>query len=403
LFAKRYILTLAYGVLSEAELESYFAKYNLNYRVVGRMGRCLIIETEQLSPRFWSGLAGVHKVAEVFSELTGNASDKLDLHFLADSATDKMKWAVSTYAADELSAQEFAENLKEVIKEAFKSMGVAKTKIIRGELSKIGPSWEYEVSSQQLQKEDILREGLEISAVKLRGWLIGRTVWVVDHLGFRRRDLERPIQDPKITMPPKLAKVIVNLTGCKKGDVLLDPFCGLGTILGEAAMNGVNVIGIDADAKRVEGAHRNLNWLLERYKIKGVRVELHTGRAERLDKILKRRIVDAVATEPILLPPLRQPPPDQEAENLLKRSSETYYRCLPSISKHLKSRGRAAIVVPCVRTRSRRMLSFDLSREAEKVGLRPCTLFSIKEYPILVEDPSQRVMRRIYVFEKEKG
>jgi len=402
MFAKRYLLTLAFGVLSEAELESYFAKHNLSYSVVGKMGRCLIIEAEKPDPRFWSGLAGLHKVAEVFAELGEHEVDKLDLHFLADYATDKMKWAVSTYAADEFSAQEFAEKLREAIKEALKSLGVAKAKIIRGELNKVGSTWEYEVSSQQLQKEDILKDGVEVLAVKQRGWLIGRTVSVVDHLGYRRRDLERPIQDPKITMPPKLAKIIVNLTGCKKGDALLDPFCGLGTILGEAAMDGVNVIGVDTDASRVEGARSNLNWLLKQYKIKWVRVELHTGYAERLDGILKWRKVDAVATEPILLPPLKQPPPDQEAERMLERSSETYYRSLPSMSKHLKSRGRAAIVVPCVRTRSRRILSFDLSSEAEKVGLRAYGLSSVKQYPILVEDSAQRVMRRIYVFEKAK-
>lgn len=396
MLAKRYVLTLAYGTLSVAELESYTINLKLNYRVVGRVGRCFIIEADEVSPKIWSGLAGVHKVAEVFAEV--DEAGRLDLDFLAKSASDKMKWAVSTYSDSEASAQGFAEALQHRIKEAFNAQGVVKTKVIRGVLSRVGSSWEYEVSSQLLQEERVVEDGVEVLAVKHKNWLIGRTVAVVDHLGFRRRDLERPIQDPRITMPPKLARIMVNLSGCRRGDTLLDPFCGLGTILGEAVVSGVNVIGVDADASRVEGARRNLGWLLKQYRVEGVGVEIHLGYAERLDRILKGRHVDGVATEPILLPPLKHPPPDQEAEKMLERSSETYYNTLPSITRHLKPEGRVVIVAPCVKTRSRRILSFDLSGEAAKAGLKICHLPSVAKFPILVEDPTQRVMRGVYLF-----
>jgi len=398
MLSKKYVLTLAYGTLSEAELEAYLTNFNLNYRVVGRVGRCLILEAEEISSRIWSGLAGIHKVAEVFAEVDG--AEGLNLDLLAESASDKMKWAVSTYSDRRESADEFAETLQQSLKEAFKVWGVKKTKMLRGELYKVGSSWEYEISSQQLQEERVVEEGFEVLAVKHKNWLIGRTIAVVDHRGFRRRDLGRPVQDPKITIPPKLARILVNLTGCRKGNTLLDPFCGLGTILGEAVMCGINVIGVDADFSRVEGARRNIRWLLQQFKIEDLKVEVHLGYAERLHKILRGKVVDGVATEPILIPPLKQPPSDQEAERMLERASETYYRSLPSISKHLKTGGRAAIVVPCIKTRSGRTLSFDLDVEASKVGLRLCRLTSVEKFPILVEDPTQRVMRGVYLFKK---
>ena len=396
--AKKYVLTLAYGSLSGAEIESYFTNLSLNYKVVGRVGRCLIIEAAELTPQIWSGLAGVHKVAEVFAE--ADRGEELNLDLLADLASDKMKWAVSTYSDSRNSAEEFAETLLQSLKEAFKAWGVIKTKLLRGELRRVDSSWEYEVSSQRLQKERVVDEGVEVLAVHYKNWLIGRTVAVVDHLGYRQRDLERPIQDPKITIPPKLARILVNLTGCKKGDTLLDPFCGIGTILAEAVMCGVNVIGVDADPTRVEGARRNLRWLLQQYEIKDVKVEVHLGYAERLHKILRGKVVDGVATEPILLPPLKHPPLDQEAERMLERSSETYYNSLPSISKHLKPEGRVAIVTPSIKTGSRHILSFDLTKEAAKVGLRLYHLHSVEKFPILVEDPTQRVMRGVYLFKK---
>ncbi|MFN3621579.1 MAG: hypothetical protein ACK4TI_01685, partial [Nitrososphaerales archaeon] len=231
---RKYIVTLAYGALSEAELEAYFTLLNLDYRVVGRVGRCCILEGEELCSDVWLGLGGIHKAAEVFAEIKEVGVNKLNLEKLVASAKDKMKWAVSTYSESESSTLKFSEDLRWSIKEALKSMGVVKTKLLRGGMRKVDSSWEYEVSSQLLQKERVLEEGFEVVAVKLKDWRIGKTVAVVDHIGYRQRDLERPVQDPTITMPPKLARILVNLTACEKGGTLLDPFCGLGTILGEA-------------------------------------------------------------------------------------------------------------------------------------------------------------------------
>ncbi len=399
---KRYIITLAYGALSEAELEAYSTLLNLDYLVLGRVGRCCIIEVEMLPQQTWLELGGLHKVAEVFAEVKSDEINRLNLEALT-ALTDKMKWAVSTYSESRSSALKFSEDLRESIKEYLKGRGVVKTKLLRGKIRKVDSNWEYEVSSQLLQKEHVIEDGFEVVAVKLKSWLVGKTVAVVDHIGYRQRDLERPIQDPTITIPPKLARILVNLTACKKGETLLDPFCGLGTILGEAAIRGLNVIGVDAEPSRVEGARKNLRWLLEKYGIRDASVELFQGYAENLNRILKRRVVDGVATEPILLPPLKHLPTEQEAKRMLERSSAIYYKSLPSISRHLKTGGRLAIVLPCVKSRSRRILSFDISREASKVGLRLYPLKSVKKYPLLIEDPSQRVMRGIHLFEKVFG
>ncbi|MEM1994682.1 MAG: DNA methyltransferase [Nitrososphaerales archaeon] len=399
---RKYIVTLAYGALSEAELESYFTLSNLNFKVVGKVGRCCILKGENLSSDFWLGLGGLHKVAEVFAEVKEDEVHKLNLDELIASAKDKMKWAVSTYSESEASALKFSEDLQGCIKEALKSKGVVKTKLLRGKIRKVDSGWEYEVSSQLIQGERVVEEGFEAVAVKLKDWLIGKSIAVVDHIGYRERDLGRPVQDPTITMPPKLARILVNLTACSKGETLLDPFCGLGTILGEAIIRGLDIVGVDSESSRVEGARKNLTWLLKKYGIRS-KVELFQGYAENLSRILKGRLVDGVATEPILLPPLKHPPTDEEAKRMLERSSRIYCRSLPSISKHLKPKGRLAIVLPCVKTKSRRILSFDISREASKAGLRLYSMDSVKKYPLLVGDPSQMVMRGFYIFEKVGG
>ena len=72
-----------------------------------------------------------------------------------------------------------------------------------------------------------------------------------------RRPRKRPVFHPS-TMPPKIARCMVNLARAKPGSTLLDPFCGVGGILIEAAVVGCNVVGIDADLRMLRGARRNL-------------------------------------------------------------------------------------------------------------------------------------------------
>jgi tRNA (guanine10-N2)-dimethyltransferase len=74
---------------------------------------------------------------------------------------------------------------------------------------------------------------------------------------FERRTQFRPEPHPS-SMSPKLARAMVNLTGAKKGETLLDPFCGSGGILIEAGFAGLKLIGSDLDKIMIERAKINL-------------------------------------------------------------------------------------------------------------------------------------------------
>lgn len=60
-------------------------------------------------------------------------------------------------------------------------------------------------------------------------------------------------------MPAKLARCMVNLAQPRKGELVLDPFCGTGSFLVEASLIGCRVLGFDADRRMVEGSVRNLS------------------------------------------------------------------------------------------------------------------------------------------------
>ncbi|MEM2226226.1 MAG: methyltransferase domain-containing protein [Candidatus Bathyarchaeia archaeon] len=72
-----------------------------------------------------------------------------------------------------------------------------------------------------------------------------------------RAPRRRPFFHPS-SMPPKLARCMVNLSRAKAGEAFLDPFCGAGGILLEAASIGCETIGSDIDPKMIRGARANL-------------------------------------------------------------------------------------------------------------------------------------------------
>jgi tRNA (guanine10-N2)-dimethyltransferase len=80
----------------------------------------------------------------------------------------------------------------------------------------------------------------------------------IDRKDFDRRKVaERPFFSP-ISLHPRYARALINLTGARRGDKVLDPFCGTGGIVLEAALLGMKAIGSDIDPEMVDGCRRNL-------------------------------------------------------------------------------------------------------------------------------------------------
>lgn len=85
---------------------------------------------------------------------------------------------------------------------------------------------------------------------------------------FFRWPQNRPRFHPT-TMTPQFALCLLNLSGAKKGNLVMDPFCGVGGILIEAGLIGCKTIGYDKDKKMIIKARENLDY----FKIKNYRVE----------------------------------------------------------------------------------------------------------------------------------
>ncbi len=129
-----------------------------------------------------------------------------------------------------------------------------------------------------------------------------QTVKVQDITAYTERDRERPKRDARVGMlPPKLAQIIINLAAgllpedtrqsiCDipegdplpplvNGQRLLDPFCGTGVILQEAALMGYDVYGTDLEPRMITYSQTNLDWLGENHEVPAPEPKLEQGDA----------------------------------------------------------------------------------------------------------------------------
>lgn len=120
-------------------------------------------------------------------------------------------------------------------------------------------------------------------------WYLGRMISAINRSDFQQRRVHhRPFFSP-ISLHPKLARALVNLSESKMQDILLDPFCGTGGILIEAGMVGIKVYGNDVEEKMIKGCSQTL----KHFGITDYR--LYTGDVGNLASLVKG--VDAIVTD----------------------------------------------------------------------------------------------------------
>ena len=84
---------------------------------------------------------------------------------------------------------------------------------------------------------------------------------------YRKSHL-RPFPHPS-SLHPKVARALINITGIKNNEILLDPFCGTGGFLIEAGLMGIKTIGYDINKIMIDGCVKNLKYYkINNYKIK---------------------------------------------------------------------------------------------------------------------------------------
>jgi tRNA (guanine10-N2)-dimethyltransferase len=149
----------------------------------------------------------------------------------------------------------------------------------------------------------------------------------VDRASFEKRRVAlRPFFYP-ISLHPKFARLLVNMTGVMSGETLLDPFCGTGGVLIEAGLVEAHPVGSDLKADMVEGCGVNLAKF-------GVEANLFPADVKDLKEHVDH--VDAIATDP---PYGRSTTMGDDIGRLYSKSFEVF-------TDVLRKEGRLSIIVP---------------------------------------------------------
>jgi len=273
-------------------------------------------------------------------------------------------------------------------------------------------SKEPNLSSVVVKKNKLLTEaGAEIVfLIDKEKIYLGKTLAVQEFENLSFRDYGRPARSMRVgLMPPKLAKVMINLTRVEKNAKILDPFCGFATILEEAMLWGYeNLTGTDINAETLAGAKKNLEWLVKIYNLKPKTYNLIESDVRRLSEKFSPRSVDAIITEPYLGPPLHGNESPERIQQIIKELSDLYLAAFREFKKILKLDGKIVILFPVFHTEKQDFF-LPIIEEIKKIGfaaadplpkdLEKYSFLKITERnSIIYSRPDQKVFREILIF-----
>ncbi len=219
----------------------------------------------------------------------------------------------------------------------------------------------------EVLKKNLIEKSAEVLfCVGKERTLIARTIAVHNPFEFQKRDVEKPVERRIFAIPPRLARIMVNLSGCTAGKAFLDPFCGVGTILQEALLSGARVVGVDVNPWCVRATRENLEWIAREYELKDVDFTVLQGDARKLSS--RVRNIDCVATEPDLGPALRHTPTDAYAAKIVAKLEPLYFGFLEDAYEVLNPDGKLAIATPYFQTRSGKPVITRFAKKAKEVG-----------------------------------
>ena len=296
---------------------------------------------------------------------------------MLDKASGKFTFGVSVYNAEE--------SLRPVSKMIQRFVGSAIKKELRAQGVKAGfMGFARDRQQPQLTHVEVLKKNMVENKAealfcmgKQQTWL-AVTTGVHDPFEFQKRDIGKPRQRKIFAMPPRLARIMVNLSFCTPGKVLLDPFCGVGTILQEALLAKANVLGMDLNPWCVEAAKENLEWLKTEYSLKSAEYRVLRGDALGLAKKVGQG-VDCIVTEPDLGPALRDVPTTPYALKIVEKLKPLFFGFLTEAYRVLVSGGRLVLVTPYFKTRSGKPVRMPVDEKAEEIGFKRAYPFR-KEY-----------------------
>ncbi len=368
--------------VSKSEIKSVLRLFRVEYNELFASNFVLIIDTQDKVEvnKLQERLGGTIKIAKLIN-LVSEADLESEIFKLIKSklGKEKFQFGFSLYGINNISE--------------FKKLGLSLKRQLKEKDTKLRfiTSRDTKLSSVIIQKEKLIDQGLDIVIIKDKEYYLGNTLTVQDYKSYSTFDYSRPSRDDKSGMlPPKVAKMMINLSEALNDEVILDPFCGSGTILQEALLMGFsNVKGSDISDKAIRDTENNINWLETKLDLDISNVEIKKQDAQKISHVFNENSIGVIITEPYL------GPPDRTSNSVINELSELYINSFKEFHKVLNEKGVVIFILPI--TDNGRI---DILEEIEKIGFKKIDLSDDSRGSVIYSREKQRVKREIFKFEK---
>jgi tRNA G10 N-methylase Trm11 len=245
----KYILEIGrFEDIALAEMKSVLGEDALKYL----SGRYLYVETDKVLDQSW--IDGVGSIIGVF-EVVSVAKEEIGKKKVVDSfmqISDETVFGKGHIFFESNYLQ--YQDRRKVLTESKKLMSKSNIKV------KYRFNWSTAAIWQDGWPENIVA----LKALKFRSeYFLLKLIAVQDINAYSKRDAGKPYRDAVLGMlPPKLSQTMINvgLDGRTVEDVLvMDPFCGTGTVLIEGQLKGIKVRGSDIQQRNVDGTVKNMS------------------------------------------------------------------------------------------------------------------------------------------------
>lgn len=379
--------------LSIAEIVSYISARKVNFEILNFTQDFLVLKIDDVSKIKIQDFGGTLKIASVSYFEQYEKFDELNFAKFFPQVGTTMDFGVSVYGDSYKKFKAISLGVKKTLKET----GI-KSSYFHLEPPRTSTTHVEVINKNLLETADLIfcRFGNE--------YYVGKTLQIHNPFEFQKRDVFKASQRAMYSISPRLSKIMISFLGIEKG-VVLDPFCGFGAILQEAALSGFDVRGIDIEKNCVDASIQNLEWLEKEYKIQipGIRRKVIQGNAKRLTQYFEKESIDGIVAEPYLGPALKAKPDAYLAKNILQELSPMYEGFFREAAKVLRDRGRICIVSPRFQTQAG-TFKIDIDRLGAKFGFRTVDIlkpYKIQhEVPILDFEERHKLIREINVLEK---
>ena len=350
--------------LSRAEIYSYLEMNSAEFTEILFKENYLVVETN-FSKFNVQDFGGVLKLGKIMFK--GNYNDfRKFLQKDEIVPSDKFTWAIygNFPEAEDLLIDKFkADKKKAMIRRGGKEMTLQDGEVV-------------EVANAEFELFCFFQTEL----------LLGLVEQDYSYEDIKERDMKKPVRRESLAISPRLAKILVNLSQVKKGETLLDAFCGVGIILQEALLKGINVIGVDIDEEAIKGANENMLWLKKNYKIDSSYQFISADSAK------THLNFNGIASETALGELLKQKVSKEDAEDMILRFENHIIPILRNLKHQKPKNAKIAITFPFVRE-----YSVNIEDICRETGLDVYRLNNVK-FPIKEFRKDQFISREFFVF-----